>query len=84
MRNEQEPEGRGEHVAQPLWKQPFYEKIDEARIPPHFREILVDPFDGTQDPHAHLQVFQTQIYISGGDDKLSCKLFPGTLRGVAL
>ncbi|RDY04872.1 hypothetical protein CR513_11351, partial [Mucuna pruriens] len=82
-RNEQEPEGRGEHVAQPLWKQPFYEEIDEARIPPHFREILVDPFDGTQDPHAHLQAFQTQMYISGGDDKLSCKLFPGTLRGFA-
>ncbi|RDX83257.1 hypothetical protein CR513_35850, partial [Mucuna pruriens] len=53
-RNEQEPEGRGEHVAQPLWKQPFCEEIDGARIPPHFREILVDPFDRTQDPHAHL------------------------------
>ncbi|RDX95699.1 hypothetical protein CR513_21741, partial [Mucuna pruriens] len=75
-RNEQELEGRGEH--------PFCEEIDEVRIPPHFREILVDPFDGTQDPHAHLQAFQTQMYISGGDDKLSCKLFPGTLRGVAL
>ncbi|RDX87783.1 hypothetical protein CR513_30703, partial [Mucuna pruriens] len=24
------------------------------------------------------------MYISGGDDKLSCKLFPGTLRGVAM
>ncbi|RDX90399.1 hypothetical protein CR513_27735, partial [Mucuna pruriens] len=24
------------------------------------------------------------MYISGGDDRLSCKLFPGTLRGVAL
>ncbi|RDX87045.1 hypothetical protein CR513_31541, partial [Mucuna pruriens] len=45
---------------------------------------MVEPFDGTQDPHAHLQAFQTQMYISGGDDKLSCKLFPGTLRGVAM
>ncbi|RDX61811.1 hypothetical protein CR513_59919, partial [Mucuna pruriens] len=70
MRNEQEQEGRGKHVAQPLWRQPFGEEI----VPPHFREISVDPFDGTQDPHAHF----------GGDDKLSCKLFPGTLRGVAL
>ncbi|RDX75707.1 hypothetical protein CR513_44383, partial [Mucuna pruriens] len=83
-RNEQEQEVRGEHLAQPLWRQPFCEEIDEARIPLHFREMLVDPFDGTQDPHAHLQAFQTQMYISGGDDKLSCKLFPGTLRGVAL
>ncbi|RDX95130.1 hypothetical protein CR513_22389, partial [Mucuna pruriens] len=83
-RNEQEQEMRGEHLAQPLWRQPFCEEIDEARIPLHFREILVNPFDGTQDPHAHLQAFQTQMYISGGDDKLNCKLFPGTLRGVAL
>ncbi|RDX78975.1 hypothetical protein CR513_40670, partial [Mucuna pruriens] len=42
------------------------------------------PFDGSQDPHAHLQVFQTQMYISGGNDRLSCKLFLGTLRGVAM
>ncbi|RDY13678.1 hypothetical protein CR513_01364, partial [Mucuna pruriens] len=83
-RNEQEPEGRREPASQPLWKQPFCEAIDETHIPPHFREVLVDPFDGTQDPHAHVQAFQTQIYISGGDDKLSCKLFLGTLRGVAL
>ncbi|RDX92430.1 hypothetical protein CR513_25449, partial [Mucuna pruriens] len=83
-RNEQEQEVRGEHLAQPLWRQPFCEEIDEARVPPHFREISVDSFDRTQDPHAHLQAFQTQMYISGGDDKLSCKLFPGTLRGVAL
>ncbi|RDY04223.1 hypothetical protein CR513_12096, partial [Mucuna pruriens] len=40
-------------------KQPFCEEIDEARITPHFREILMDPFDGTQDPHAHQQAFQT-------------------------
>ncbi|RDX89002.1 hypothetical protein CR513_29341, partial [Mucuna pruriens] len=84
IRNEQEQEIRGEGLAQPLWRQPFCEEIDEARIPPHFREILVDPFDGTQDPHAHLQAFQTQMYISEGDDRLSCKLFPGTLKGVVL
>ncbi|RDX90526.1 hypothetical protein CR513_27597, partial [Mucuna pruriens] len=65
-------------------RQPFCEEIDEARIPPNFREILVDLFDRTQDPHAHLQAFQTQMYISGGDDRLSCKLFSATLRGVAL
>ncbi|RDX65346.1 Peptidyl-prolyl cis-trans isomerase FKBP16-1, chloroplastic, partial [Mucuna pruriens] len=58
-RNEQEQEVRGEHLAQPLWRQPSCEEIDEARIPPHFREISVDPFDETQDSHAHLQAFQT-------------------------
>ncbi|RDY04806.1 hypothetical protein CR513_11441, partial [Mucuna pruriens] len=60
---------------QPFWGQPFSVEIDENPI---------EPYDGTQDPHAHLQAFQTQMYISGGNDKLSCKLFPGTLRGVAM
>ncbi|RDX86850.1 hypothetical protein CR513_31764, partial [Mucuna pruriens] len=53
-------------------------------VPPNFRELLIESFDGTQDPHAHLQAFHTQMYISGGGDRLSCKLFPGTLRGVAM
>ncbi|RDY10074.1 hypothetical protein CR513_05464, partial [Mucuna pruriens] len=44
----------------------------------------MDPFDGTQGPQAHLQAFQTQMYISGGSDSLSCKLFPSTLRGVVI
>ncbi|RDY13677.1 hypothetical protein CR513_01366, partial [Mucuna pruriens] len=78
---EEEPE---EMVTPPFWGQPFCKEIDETAIPPNFREIIVEPFDGSQDPHAHLQAFQTQIYISGGNDRLSCKLFPGTLRGVAM
>ncbi|RDY07949.1 hypothetical protein CR513_07889, partial [Mucuna pruriens] len=62
----------------------FCKEIDETPIPLNFREVVVEPFDKRQDPYAHLQAFQTQMYISGGNDKLSCKLFPGTLRGVAM
>ncbi|RDX92555.1 hypothetical protein CR513_25304, partial [Mucuna pruriens] len=47
-------------------------------------KVVVEPFDGTQDSHAHLKVFQTQMYISGGNDSLSCKLFSDTLTGVAM
>ncbi|RDX63495.1 hypothetical protein CR513_58070, partial [Mucuna pruriens] len=53
-------------------------------IPQNFCEIVIEPFDETQDPHTHLQAFQTQVYINRGDDRLRCKLFPGTLRGVAM
>ncbi|RDX76124.1 hypothetical protein CR513_43918, partial [Mucuna pruriens] len=60
------------------------EEIDGTPTPPNFREIVVEPFGGTQDPPAYLQTFQTQMYISGGNDQLSCKLFLGTLRGVAM
>ncbi|RDX70211.1 hypothetical protein CR513_50573, partial [Mucuna pruriens] len=77
-------EEREEVTTTPFWGQPFSREIDEATIPPNFREVVVEPFDGSQDPHAHLQAFQTQMYISGGNDRLSCKLFPGTLRGVAM
>ncbi|RDX95225.1 hypothetical protein CR513_22292, partial [Mucuna pruriens] len=59
-------------------------EIDETPIPPNFREIVVEPYDETQDHYAHLQAFQTQMYISGGNDRLSYKLFPRTLRGVAM
>ncbi|RDX73627.1 hypothetical protein CR513_46737, partial [Mucuna pruriens] len=37
-----------------------------------------------EDPHVHLQAFQMQVYISGGDDAINYKLFLGTLRGVAM
>ncbi|RDX74378.1 hypothetical protein CR513_45879, partial [Mucuna pruriens] len=81
---DQDQEERGEGATPPFWGQPFCREIDETTIPSNFREVVVEPFDGSQDPYAHLQAFQTQIYISGGNDSLSCKLFPGTLRGVAM
>ncbi|RDX66338.1 hypothetical protein CR513_54902, partial [Mucuna pruriens] len=81
---ERDQEECEEDAAQPFWGQPFYKEIDETPIPPNFREVVVEPFDGSQDPYAHLQTFQTQMYISGRNDRLSCKLFPGTLRGVAM
>ncbi|RDY14057.1 hypothetical protein CR513_00936, partial [Mucuna pruriens] len=73
-----------ESPTQPLWGKPFYKEINETPIPLNFREVVVEPFDGSQDPYAHLQAFQTQMYISGGNGKLSYKLFLGTLRGVAM
>ncbi|RDY08102.1 hypothetical protein CR513_07701, partial [Mucuna pruriens] len=65
---------------QVFWAQLFSEEIDGTPIPPNFREPTIKPFDGTQNPHIHLQAFQTQMYISGGNDSLSCKLFSRTLR----
>ncbi|RDX81333.1 hypothetical protein CR513_38000, partial [Mucuna pruriens] len=40
--------------------QPFKEEVDRTTIPSHFEELIVDPFDGTQDLHSHLQAFQVQ------------------------
>ncbi|RDX74989.1 hypothetical protein CR513_45188, partial [Mucuna pruriens] len=54
--------------SQAFCAQPFNEEIDEIVIPPNFREVVIEPFDQTQDPHTHLQAFQTQMYISGGNN----------------
>ncbi|RDX64040.1 hypothetical protein CR513_57450, partial [Mucuna pruriens] len=81
---EQDQEEHGEVATPPFWGQPFCKEIDETAIPSNFREVVVEHFDGSQDPHAHLQAFQTQMYISGGNDRLSSKLFPGILRGVVM
>ncbi|RDY11001.1 hypothetical protein CR513_04401, partial [Mucuna pruriens] len=61
--------------------QPFSEEIDRTPISTHFRELVVHPFDGTHDPHIHLQDFQAQVYISKGNNGLGCKLFPSTQGG---
>ncbi|RDX74608.1 hypothetical protein CR513_45625, partial [Mucuna pruriens] len=49
---------------QAFWAQPFNEEIDDIAIPPNFREVVIKPFDGTQDPHTHLQAFHTQIDLA--------------------
>ncbi|RDX80787.1 hypothetical protein CR513_38617, partial [Mucuna pruriens] len=45
---------------QAFWGYPF------KHPPANFQELVVEPFNNTQDPHAHLQIFQTQMYIGGG------------------
>ncbi|RDX98076.1 hypothetical protein CR513_19057, partial [Mucuna pruriens] len=47
-----------------FWAQPFSEEIDETAIPQNFREVVIETFDRTQDPHTHLQAFQTQIDLA--------------------
>jgi len=63
--------------------QPFSTEIQVVEIPRHFWEPTIDSYDGTSDPHSHVSTFQTQMFISGVDDALSCKIFVGTLKGVS-
>jgi len=63
--------------------QPFSTEIQAVEIPRHFWEPTIDSYDGTSDPKSHVSTFQTQMFISRVDDALSCKIFAGTLKGVA-
>ncbi|RDY14740.1 hypothetical protein CR513_00142, partial [Mucuna pruriens] len=53
-----------ERTERPAWEtvsiqaflgQAFSEEIDKTLIPANFRELVMEPFNNTQDPHAHLQ-----------------------------
>ncbi|RDY04046.1 hypothetical protein CR513_12313, partial [Mucuna pruriens] len=41
---------------------PFSEEIDRTPTPANFRELVVDLFDRSQDPHTHLQAFQALTF----------------------
>ncbi|GAU41091.1 hypothetical protein TSUD_139940 [Trifolium subterraneum] len=63
--------------------QPFSEEIQAVAVPRHFCEPTIDSYDGSGDPQSHVSTFQTQMFISGADDALSCKIFAGNLKDVA-
>jgi len=63
--------------------QPFSTKIQVVEIPRHSQEPTIDSYDGKSDLHNRVSTFQTQMFISGANDALSCKIFVGTLKGVA-
>ncbi|RDY00323.1 hypothetical protein CR513_16514, partial [Mucuna pruriens] len=41
------------------WGLPFTKQIDHTPIPPHFRELVVDPFNGLPDPCKRSTKLQT-------------------------
>lgn len=64
--------------------QPFTAAIEAVVVPHRFREPSIGTYDGTGDPQIHVDAFQTQMKINGGNDAVSCKMFVGTLTDVAL
>ncbi|KAJ1442208.1 hypothetical protein SESBI_01024, partial [Sesbania bispinosa] len=63
---------------------PFSMEIAETPFPSDFREPPLKDYDGTTDPQAHVTAFKTQMLKQGLGDAIQCKLFSGTLSGIAL
>lgn len=53
-------------------------------MPPRFRELVIGSYNDTRDPQSHVDAFQMQMYISGGNDAINCKMFARTLAEGAL
>lgn len=41
-------------------------------------------YNGSDDPHDHVAAFQTQMFISSGDEAVNCKMFARTMKDVVL
>lgn len=64
--------------------QPFSEEIQTVVVPQHFREPVIMAYNSSGDPKDHVTAFETQMFISSGDNTIICKMFLGTLKDVAL
>ena len=41
-------------------------------------------YDGSSDPYDHMLHFNQAMILNAGDDRLLCKVFPASLKGLAL
>ena len=56
----------------------------EADIPLGWKSLNLELYDGTTDPDEHLDAFVTQENLYTNVDVILCRVFPTSLKGVAL
>ena len=61
---------------------PFSATVLECPLPPKFRLPQLEFYDGTKDSLDHIGAFKMILNLQQTLDKVICKLFPATLRGV--
>ena len=62
---------------------PFTMAVLECPVPSKFRLPQLEPFDGLKDPLDHLNTFKTTLGLQEPPDKILCRSFPTTLKGIA-
>ena len=61
---------------------PFTASINRHPLPPKFKMPSLDSYDGTRDPFDHIATFKTTMHLQGVPDKIMCRAFPTTLKGL--
>lgn len=64
--------------------QQFSTKIQAVVAPKHFRESAMTVYDGSNDPHDHVVIFQSQMFIIIRDEAINCKMFSRKLKNAVL
>ena len=62
---------------------PFTTSVNSFPLSPKFRMLQVENYDGNKDPLDHLESFKTLIHLQGIPNKIMCRVFPTTLKGLA-
>ena len=62
---------------------PFITSINSHSLPSKFKMPALDSYDGTRDLCDHIATFKTTMHLQGVLDKIICKTFPTTLKGLA-
>ena len=62
---------------------PFIASINSHPMPSKIKMLSLDSYDGTCDPCDHIATFQTTMHLQRVPNKIMCKVFPTTLKGLA-
>ena len=62
---------------------PFIASINSHPLPSKFKMPSLDLYDGTCDPCDHIATFKTTMLLQRVPDKIMCRVFPTTLKGLA-
>ena len=61
---------------------PFTASVLECPLPSKFRLPRLEFYDGTKDLLDHIRAFKTILNLQRTPDKVICRSFPATLKGV--
>ena len=59
---------------------PFTASINSHPLPPKFKMLSLDSYDGTRDPFDHIATFKTTMHFQGVPNEIICRAFPTTLK----
>ena len=62
---------------------PFTTEVLNRPLPTKFCLPQLESYDGSKDPLDHIESFKTLMHLHMTPDKVMCKAFPTTLKGVA-
>ena len=61
----------------------FIASINSHPLPSKFKMLSLDSYDGTCDPCDYIATFKTTMHLQRVPDKIMCRVFPTTLKGLA-